>query len=68
MTSWPAVRSTTPSAALLAAGPGVGELPDRTVLVLAWLHHAASNLQKRGRYRANTVWLTTNVQYVLERV
>lgn len=53
---------------LLAAGPGAGELPERTVLLLAWLHHAASNLQKRNHYRANTVWVTTNVHYVLEKM
>ena len=33
---------------LLAGGPGAGELPERTVLLLTWLHHAASNLQKRN--------------------
>jgi O-antigen/teichoic acid export membrane protein/aminoglycoside phosphotransferase (APT) family kinase protein len=54
--------------ALLAAGPGAGELPERTVLLLAWLHHAASNLQKRNHYRANTVWVTTNVHFVLEKM
>lgn len=53
---------------LLASGPGAGELPERTVLLLAWLHHAASNLQKRNHYRANTVWVTTNVHYVLEKM
>ena len=53
---------------LLAAGPGAGELAERTVLLLAWLHHAASNLQKRNSYRANTVWVTTNVHYVLEKM
>ena len=54
--------------ALLAAGPGTGELPERTVLLLAWLHHAASNLQKRNHYRANPVWVTTNVHFVLEKM
>jgi aminoglycoside phosphotransferase (APT) family kinase protein len=53
---------------LLAAGPGAGELPERTLLLLTWLHHAASNLQKRNHYRANTVWVTTNVHYVLEKM
>jgi O-antigen/teichoic acid export membrane protein/aminoglycoside phosphotransferase len=53
---------------LLAAGPGAGDLAERTVLLLAWLHHAASNLQKRNSYRANTVWVTTNVHYVLEKM
>ena len=53
---------------LLAGGPGAGELPERTVLLLAWLHHAASNLQKRNHYRASTIWVTTNVQHVLEKV
>lgn len=53
---------------LLAAGPGAGELPERTILLLAWLHHAASNLQKRNHYRASTIWITTNVQHVLEKV
>ena len=51
---------------LLAGGPGAGELPERTVLLLTWLHHAASNLQKRNHYRSNPVWVTTNVHYVLE--
>jgi Phosphotransferase enzyme family len=54
--------------ALLAAGPGAGELPEPTVLLLTWLHHAASNLQKRNHYRASTVWVTTNVHYVLEKM
>ncbi len=54
--------------ALLMGGPGDGELPERTVLLLAWLHHAASNLQKRNHYRANTVWVTTNVHFVLEKM
>jgi O-antigen/teichoic acid export membrane protein/aminoglycoside phosphotransferase (APT) family kinase protein len=54
--------------ALLAAGPGAGELPERTALLLAWLHHASSNLQKRNHYRASTVWVTTNVHYVLEKM
>ncbi len=54
--------------ALLMGGPGSGELPERTVLLLAWLHHAASNLQKRNHYRANTVWVTTNVHFVLEKM
>jgi O-antigen/teichoic acid export membrane protein/aminoglycoside phosphotransferase len=53
---------------LLATGPGAGELSERTVLLLAWLHHAASNLQKRNHYRGNTIWITTNVQHVLEKV
>ncbi len=53
---------------LLATGPGAGELPERTVLLLAWLHHAASNLQKRNHYRSSTIWITTNVQHVLEKV
>ncbi len=52
----------------LPVGPGAGELPERTVLLLTWLHHAASNLQKRNHYRANTVWVTTNVHYVLEKM
>jgi O-antigen/teichoic acid export membrane protein/aminoglycoside phosphotransferase (APT) family kinase protein len=54
--------------ALLAGGPDAGELPERTVLLLAWLHHAASNLQKRRHYRASTIWVTTNVEHVLETV
>jgi aminoglycoside phosphotransferase len=53
---------------LLVGGPGAGELPERTILLLTWLHHAASNLQKRNHYRANTVWVTTNVHYVLEKM
>jgi hypothetical protein len=53
---------------LLAHGPGAGELPERTVLLLAWLTHAASNLQKRNHYRASTIWVTTNVEHVLEKV
>jgi len=53
---------------LLAAGPGAGEVPERTILLLTWLHHAASNLQKRNHYRASTVWVTTNVHYVLEKM
>jgi aminoglycoside phosphotransferase (APT) family kinase protein len=53
---------------LFAGGPGAGELPERTILLLTWLHHAASNLQKRNHYRANTVWVTTNVHYVLEKM
>jgi O-antigen/teichoic acid export membrane protein/aminoglycoside phosphotransferase len=53
---------------LLAAGPGAGELPERTILQLAWLHHTASNLKKRNRYRAGTIWVTTNVQHVLEKM
>jgi O-antigen/teichoic acid export membrane protein/aminoglycoside phosphotransferase len=54
--------------ALFTGGPGAGELPERTVLLLAWLHHAASNLRKRRHYRANTIWVTTNVEHVLETV
>jgi aminoglycoside phosphotransferase len=54
--------------ALMAGGPGAGELPERTVLLLAWLHHASSNLQKRNHYRGNTVWVTTNVHFVLEKM
>lgn len=54
--------------ALLVGGPGAGELPEHTVLLLTWLHHAASNLQKRNHYRANTVWVTTNVHFVLEKM
>jgi aminoglycoside phosphotransferase len=54
--------------ALLADGPGAAELPERTVLLLAWLHHAASNVQKRNHYRASTIWVTTNVEHVLEAV
>ncbi len=38
------------------------------MLLLAWLHHAASNLQKRNHYRANPVWVTTNVHFVLEKM
>jgi aminoglycoside phosphotransferase (APT) family kinase protein len=53
---------------LLAGGPGAGELPERTILLLTWLHHAASNLQKRNHYRSNPVWVTTNVHYVLEKM
>jgi aminoglycoside phosphotransferase (APT) family kinase protein len=53
---------------VLARGPGAGELEERTVLLLAWLHHAASNLQKRNYYRASTIWVTTNVEHVLEKV
>ncbi|HEY3723881.1 MAG TPA: phosphotransferase [Acidimicrobiia bacterium] len=53
---------------LLAGGPGAGEVPERTILLLTWLHHAASNLQKRNHYRSNPVWVTTNVHYVLEKV
>jgi hypothetical protein len=53
---------------LLARGPGAGELPERTVLLLAWLTHAASNLEKRYHYRASTIWVTTNVEHVLEKV
>jgi aminoglycoside phosphotransferase (APT) family kinase protein len=53
---------------LLARGPGGGELPERTVLMLAWLHHAASNLEKRNHYRASTIWVTTNVEHVLEKM
>jgi aminoglycoside phosphotransferase len=55
-------------AALLEAGPGAGELPIRSILLLTWLQHAASNLQKRNHYRSNPVWVTTNVHYVLERM
>lgn len=54
--------------ALLGTGPDAGELDERTVLLLAWLHHAASNLQKRNYYRASTIWVTTNVEHVLEKV
>ncbi len=53
---------------LLAGGPGAGELPEGTLLLLTWLHHAASNLQKRNHYRSNPVWVTTNVHYVLEKM
>jgi aminoglycoside phosphotransferase len=53
---------------VLASAPGAGELPDRTVLLLAWLHHAASNLEKRNHYRASTIWVTTNVEHVLEKM
>jgi aminoglycoside phosphotransferase len=53
---------------LLAHTPGAGELPERTVLLLAWLTHAASNLEKRNHYRASTIWVTTNVEHVLEKV
>jgi hypothetical protein len=38
------------------------------VLLLAWLHHAASNLEKRNHYRNSTVWVTTNVHFVLEKI
>jgi aminoglycoside phosphotransferase (APT) family kinase protein len=54
--------------ALLRTGPDADELDERTVVLLAWLHHAASNLQKRKYYRANTIWITTNVEHVLEKV
>ena len=53
-------------ARVMATVPGAGEIPDRLVVLLAWLHHAAANIEKREHYRSSTVWLTTNVHHVLE--
>jgi O-antigen/teichoic acid export membrane protein/aminoglycoside phosphotransferase len=53
---------------VLASAPGAGELTQRSLLLLAWLHHAASNLEKRNHYRASTIWVTTNVEHVLEKM
>ena len=53
-------------AAVMATVPGAGEIPDRLAVLLAWLHHAAANIEKRAHYRSSTVWLTTNVHHVLE--
>lgn len=41
-------------------------LPSRTVLLLVWLRHVATNLEKSGRYAASPIWLRTNVYLVLE--
>ena len=53
-------------ARVMATVPGAAEIPDRLVVLLAWLHHAAANIEKRAYYRSSTVWLTTNVHHVLE--
>ena len=56
---------------LLSAIPLEGPLdgPDlRTLVVLCWLRHVASNLAKSGAYARNRLWIESNVIDVLERL
>jgi len=46
--------------AVVAAGPN-RDLDRATVVLLAWLHHVASNLAKSSAYADNRVWLVRNV-------
>lgn len=44
---------------------GPDQLPGRTILLLAWLRHAANNLTKSTRYARSPVWIRGNVDPVL---
>jgi len=46
--------------AVVASGPN-RDLDRATVVLLAWLHHVASNLAKSAAYATNRVWLVRNV-------
>lgn len=46
--------------AVLAAGPN-GHLPRPALVLLAWLHHVASNVAKSATYGANRAWVLRNV-------
>lgn len=53
----------------LPPGPArAGDVDDRTLLLLAWLHHMSSNLTKAARYRRNRHWWRRNVDPVLAAV
>jgi aminoglycoside phosphotransferase len=45
-----------------------GLAADRTLLLLVWLRHVASNLAKSGRYASSPLWLRWNVSPVLRQV
>ncbi|NQV07411.1 phosphotransferase [bacterium] len=40
----------------------------RSLVLLTWIHHVASNLRKSERYRGKWLWTTRNVHHVLEVV
>lgn len=52
--------------ALGATNSGPNRFDLDTALVLTWLHHVAFNLQKSTGYRKNPVWLTQNVDRVVD--
>jgi aminoglycoside phosphotransferase (APT) family kinase protein len=50
----------------LQAGPNGLDLA--TAVILTWMHHAASNLDKSTGYRSNSLWLTQNVDRVVATI
>lgn len=62
-------RFWTPAESRLLGGVTDGDLATgRTLLLLAWLRHVASNLGKSDRYGGNPLWLRWNVIPVLRQV
>lgn len=51
--------------AALAAGPNP-HLPRQALVLLAWLHHVATNVAKSEAYPANRVWVLRNVLTVAD--
>lgn len=51
--------------AVVAAGPN-RHLPRAAVVLVAWLHHVATNLTKSDAYAGNRVWVVRNVITVAE--
>jgi aminoglycoside phosphotransferase len=47
---------------------GGDQLGIRTMLLLSWLRHVASNLADSTRYAANPVWMRRNVRAVLQGI
>lgn len=46
--------------------PGAEKVGWRTLAMLCWLRHVASNLTKSGRYGGHRLWLRMNVRAVLD--
>lgn len=59
----------TPSEERVLAGTTAGDLIDgRTLLLMAWLRHVASNLAKSAQYAESPLWSRRNVIPVLRQV
>jgi hypothetical protein len=62
-------RPWTPSEERVLADTTVGDLIDgRTLLLMAWLRHVASNLAKSAQYAESPLWSRRNVVPVLRQV
>jgi hypothetical protein len=57
--------------AAVASDAGLGGWPhepgaNRAIAGLAWLHHVTANLEKSNRYARNRLWVTANIERVLQ--